>query len=111
MTPPRFDTNALATRLIRKAEMTAIASLEGMKATPKALAELAHRIKRAIIAQVMVGQWRELDVHEVDDVSALVVTASMNKRLVGKPIRLTYDWKRTKLKLLLVEPEKPETRS
>lgn len=100
--PPKFETHALATRLIREAEVAALKSMQGAKADDRALRALARQIKQNILAQVLLGQWKALGVHEVDQLNPLVVIVGRGG--IGRhPISIKYDFTRTVLASLLVD--------
>lgn len=103
----KFDTDNTATALLNTAQNVAIQAMYGVPAIPVELYRLAARIKAAILTQVALGRWVKLGVHDPDDLLELGVTAVLGNTLVGEPpIKIEYDFKRTKKPYIVVETVK-----
>lgn len=109
MKTPKFETHALATRLIKEAEAAAVQMLEGQPADgPRGeqdLRTLARQIKANILAQVLLGQWSELGVNDADQLQPLVVR--VQRQRIPARINVKYDFTKTVLANLLVERRSP----
>jgi hypothetical protein len=105
-----FQTNVEATRLIDIAHRAAVSKLEGIEADDSALRRLALMIRSAVLVQVGLGMWSKLGVTKHAEMMALTVTCSLDQSaaLRGEPpIRIQYDFSRTKLSTLIVEHKQP----
>lgn len=103
---PEFQTSVEATRLIDIAHRAAVSKLEGVDADDNSLRRLGLLIRAAVLVQVGLGMWSKLGVTKHAEMMGLVVTCTLDKSaaLRGEPpIRIKYDFSRTKLSTLIVE--------
>lgn len=101
-----FETDDRATVLVDAAHRAAVAKLDGLKPTRENLDKLGELIRRNILVQAALGFWKPLGVISPAELQALVVDVQLlsgSLLAADPPIRIAYDFSRTKLSTLLVE--------
>lgn len=100
----KFSTSDEVTALLNAAQAAAIKAMDGAPVTPAALAQLAARVKAAILTAVAVGKWAGIGVRDPDDFVDLKVEAALGNTLLGEPpIKVLYDFTQTAKPLLQVQ--------
>lgn len=112
----RLTHNVSISDLINLAQRVATEELIGdrgaVDATPANLAELARLVRLTLLGQVELGLWRTAGIEsdEGAKLAPVVVRAELGRRLLGEaPIRITYDFSRTALPLLVVRSANAQT--
>lgn len=97
------------TALLRHARLVAIECHSGEPATVTNLRRWGDSMRSAVIAQVFAGLWKEFGVTELAHISGLRVEVVLGNELSGEPpLKINWDFSRTKLPNLVVENARPE---
>lgn len=94
----------LVNYLLELARKYALNEIGPVVATPHNLDLLAQHARGAVLAQVRVGLWAKLGVTDPEQMAGLKVTAVLGQELFGEPpIKLEYDFTKTKLPMLTMK--------